>query len=197
MVPAAAMANGMRPPRQAPLLKAKLVVPPAQAMLLSRPRLLDLISQALKRPLTLLCAPAGFGKTTLLSAWVHETVDRPVVAWLGLDEDDRDPVRFFDYLRGALHQAGVGVARIPTAPLSGAGSPTAKDRMRSLVDDLAELDRPVVLVFDDYHTIDNPELDAALAFLVEHMPDQLRVIVATRRDPSLPLARWRTRQWMI
>jgi len=86
---------------QIPLLKAKLALPPVQAMSLSRPRLLDLMSEALQRPLTLLCAPAGFGKTTLLSAWVNEAVDRPAVAWVGLDEDDSDPVRFFDYLRGA------------------------------------------------------------------------------------------------
>src|SRR5215216_4026287 len=82
--------NGMRTPGQTLLLKAKLALPPAQPMSLSRPRLLDLMSGSLKRPLTLLCAPAGFGKTTLLSAWVNENVDRPDVAWLGLDEDDND-----------------------------------------------------------------------------------------------------------
>ncbi|WP_436299067.1 LuxR C-terminal-related transcriptional regulator [Variovorax paradoxus] len=178
------------------MLKAKLALPPAQPMSLSRLRLLDLISGSLKQPLTLLCAPAGFGKTTLLSAWINESVDRPAVAWLGLDEDDSDPVRFFDYLRGALQGANVGVGCSATAPLSGAGSPTPKDRMASLLDDLTELDHPVVLVLDDYQAIDNPELDAALTFLVEHLPEHLRLIVATRKDPQWPLSRWRTRQWI-
>ena len=181
---------------QIPLLKAKLALPPVQAMSLSRPRLLDLMSEALQRPLTLLCAPAGFGKTTLLSAWVNEAVDRPAVAWVGLDEDDSDPVRFFDYLRGALQGANVNVGRTAMAPLSGAGSPSPKDRMTSLLDDLTELDHSVVLVLDDYQAIENPELDAALSFLVEHLPEQLRLIVATRKDPQWPLPRWRTRQWV-
>ena len=143
------------------LLKAKLTLPPAPAMSLSRPRLLDLMSESVKRPLTLLGAPAGFGKTTLLSAWVNETVDRPDVAWLGLDEDDNDPVRFFDYLRGALQRANVDVGRTAMAPLSGAGSPSPKDRMTSLLDDVTELDHSVVLVLDDYHAINNPELDCS------------------------------------
>ena len=138
------------------MLKAKLTLPPAPPMSLSRPRLLDLMSESLKQPLTLLCAPAGFGKTTLLSAWVNETVERPDVAWLGLDEDDNDPVRFFDYLRGALQGANVDVGRTAMAPLSGAGSPTPKDRMTSLLDEVTELDHSVVLVLDDYHAIDNP-----------------------------------------
>ena len=186
----------MHTPVRRPLLKAKLALPPTPPMSLSRPRLLELMSEALKRPLTLLCAPAGFGKSTLLSGWANEAVDRPAVAWLGLDEDDRDPARFFDYLLAALHSAGLDVARTASVSLSGAGSPSPKDRMTSLLDDLAELNDPVVLVLDDYHAIDNPDLDAALAFLVEHTPEQLRVVVATREEPRLPLSRWRTRQWV-
>jgi LuxR family maltose regulon positive regulatory protein len=181
---------------QKSLLKAKLARPPLQPMSLSRPRLLELMSEALRRPLTLLCAPAGFGKSTLLSAWVNEAVDRPAVAWLGLDEDDRDPARFFDYLRGALQSAAVDVSSAAAGAHPGAAAPTAKDRMALLLDDLAELDHPVVLVLDDYHTIENAELDGALAFLVEHLPEHLRLVVATRTAPHFPLPRWRTRQWM-
>lgn len=186
----------MRTPAHRLLLKAKLALPPAPAMNLPRPRLLELISEALKRPLTLLCAPAGFGKSTLLSGWAHDAVDRPAVAWLGLDQEDSDPARFFDYLRGALQSAGVNVGRTAAGPHPVAGSPTAKDRMALLLDDLAELDHPVVLVLDDYHSIESCELDAALALLIEHLPEQLRVVVATREAPRLPLSRWRTRQWM-
>jgi len=165
-------------------------------MSLPRPRLLELMAQALKGPLTLVCAPAGFGKSTLLSGWANEAVDRPALAWLGLDEDDNDPARFFDYLRGALQSAGVDVGTLAAVTHPVAGSPTAKDRMASLLDDLAELDHPVVLVLDDYHAIENTELDAALAFLIEHLPDQLRLVVATREAPRLPLPRWRTKGWM-
>lgn len=185
----------MQTPFQRPLLRAKLALPPPQAMTLSRPRLLEMMSEALKHPLTLLCAPAGFGKSTLLSAWAHEAVDRPSVAWLGLDEDDNDPARFFDYLRSALRSAGIEIGGAAQAsPV--AGSPTPKDRMALLLDDLVELDHPVVLVLDDYHAIDNTEIDAALALLVEYVPDQLRMVITTRAAPQLPLSRWRARQWL-
>lgn len=184
------------PSAHRPLLKAKLALPPAPPMNLSRLRLMELMSEALTRPVTLLCAPAGFGKSTLLSAWSREAVDRPAVAWLGLDEDDSDPARFFDYIRAALQSAAVDVSRTAAASLPGSGAPGAKDRMALLLDDLAELDHPVVLVLDDYHTVDNAEIDAALAFLVEYLPEQLRLVLATREAPRLPLSRWRTRQWM-
>jgi LuxR family maltose regulon positive regulatory protein len=164
-------------------------------MSLSRPRLVELMSEALKRPLTLLCAPAGFGKSTLLSGWADEAVDLPAVAWLALEQDDNDPARFFDYLRGALLSAAVDVGGVAAGTPPGAGSPTAKDRMSLLLNDLAELDHPVVLVLDDYHSIENPDLDAALAFLVEHLPERLRLIVSTREVPRLPLPRWRTKGW--
>jgi ATP/maltotriose-dependent transcriptional regulator MalT len=181
-------------PRHAPLLKAKITLPPAQPLRVSRQRLLDLMSEALKRPFTLLSAPAGFGKTTLLSTWVNEADDRPDVAWLGLDEDDSEPVRFFDYLRTALQTVEPDVGGTAISPLSGMRTPTPKDLMTSLLGDLAKAAHPIALVLDDYHTIDNPDIDAALAFLVEHMPDHVRLILSTREDPRLPLARWRTRR---
>ena len=181
---------------QTSLLKAKLTLPPIHAMSVARPRLLELMSEALNWPLTLLCAPTGFGKSTLLSCWINEAVNRPAVAWLDLDEDDNEPVRFFDYVRAALQSAGVDVGRTAMGAFSGAGAPTAKDRMASLLGELTDLNHPVVLVLDDYHAVDNPELDAALAFLVERLPEQLRLLVSTREEPQLPLSRWRTRQWL-
>lgn len=165
-------------------------------MSLPRPRLQEQMSEALKRPLTLLCAPAGFGKSTVLSAWAHGAVDRPAAAWLGLDDQDNDPARFFEYLRGALQTLAVEVGGVASGAHPGAASPTATDRMALLLDHLVDLDRPVVIVLDDYQTIDNPEIDGALTFLVEHLPEQVRLVMATRTAPRMPLARWLTKGWM-
>lgn len=178
------------------LLKAKLARPLAPRMSLSRPRLLELLSDAIRRPFTLLCAPAGFGKSSLLSTWAAEAVDQPLAAWLVLDEEDNDPARFFDYVRGALRAAGIEIGGPAERAHPGAASPSAKDRMAVLLDDLGDLTQPVMLVLDDYHLVHNAELDTALAFLIEHAPEHLRLVMATREMPRFPLARWRTKEWM-
>ena len=163
---------------------------------LSRPRLLELLSIAICRPFTLLCAPAGFGKSSLLSTWAAEAVDQPIAAWLVLDEEDNDPARFFEYVRGALRGAGIDIGGPAARAHPGAASPSAKDRMALLLDDLADLTQPVMLVLDDYHLVRNAELDTAVAFLIEHAPENLRLVVSTRETPGFPLARWRTKEWM-
>lgn len=165
-------------------------------MSLSRPRLIALLNDALQRPLTLLCAPAGFGKSTLLSGWATEAVDRPALAWLTMDEDDNDPARFFAGLRAALRSAGADIGRSAAPPLSEAGAPSAKDQMSALLEDVFDLDHIVVLVLDDYQAIDHEGIDVSLAYLIDHLPDTLRVVVSTRQAPRLPLSRWRARQWV-
>jgi LuxR family maltose regulon positive regulatory protein len=150
----------------------------------------------MSRPFTLLCAPAGFGKSSLLSTWAAEAVDQPIAAWLVLDEEDNDPARFFEYVRGALRGAGIDIGGPAARAHPGAASPSAKDRMAVLLDDLADLTQPVMLVLDDYHLVRNAELDTAVAFLIEHAPENLRLVVSTRETPGFPLARWRTKEWM-
>jgi LuxR family maltose regulon positive regulatory protein len=156
-----------------------------------RPRLIARLNAGLHRKLTLLAAPAGFGKTTLLSAWVAGC-DRPV-AWLSLDNTDSEPARFLTYLVAAVRvvaaDIGEGVAQMLQSP----PPPPVQAILTALLNDIATLSHNFVLVLDDYHVIDAPAVDEALTFLIDHLPPQLHLVITTREDPQLPLARLRAR----
>jgi len=194
------------------LLRTKLLVPPLRPNLVSRPRLLAALDQGLANGcrLTLISAPAGFGKTTLVCEWVghlrsaagREGQRTPRIAWLSLDERDDDPARFLAYAVAALNQLdGVetAIGRGALAMLQSARPPPAEDVLTSLINDLAALPDEVLLILDDYHLIDTiPDdasagVDRALTFLLEHVPPQMHMVIATRVDPNLPLARYRAR----
>ncbi|UCH24524.1 MAG: AAA family ATPase [Trueperaceae bacterium] len=175
----------------APILATKLYLPPPRPKVVLRPRLTARLAAGLHRKLTLISAPAGFGKTTLVSEWLA-ACERPA-AWLSLDEGDNDLNQFLAYLVAALQTVaehlGQGVLEtlqspppVPTEPI-----------LIALVNELATLPNPLVLVLDDYHVIDAEPVDKALAFLLEHLPPQLHLIITTREDPRLPLARLRVR----
>ncbi len=175
-----------------PLLQTKLFVPPTQPSLVPRPRLLDKLSEGLYRKLTLISAPAGFGKTTLVSTWVAG-LERPT-AWLSLDEGDNDPARFLTYLVAALQTIaapiGLGVLGVLQSPQP----PPVQTVLTALLNDISTVPDPFTLVLDDYHVIDAKAIDTALAFLLEHLPPQMHLVIATREDPRLPLARLRARR---
>jgi LuxR family maltose regulon positive regulatory protein len=141
--------------------------------------------------LTLIAASAGFGKTTLVSAWLANC-GRPV-AWLALDEGDSDPVRFITYLIAALQtiHAGIGEGLLPI--LQSPQPPPLDALLTSLLNEVAVLPAQILLILDDYHVIDAQAVDQALTFLVEHQPPQLHLVITTREDPALPLARLRAR----
>jgi LuxR family transcriptional regulator, maltose regulon positive regulatory protein len=174
-----------------PLLATKTFVPRRRPRLVARARLRQRLDQVRTHRLTLLSAPAGFGKSTLLADWVAEC-GLPV-AWLGLDEADADPSRFFTYLVAALRtvlpEAGAGVL-----PMLGSPQPPPVEALATaLVNDLATAPSDIAVVLDDLHAVDSPAVDQALAFLVEHLPPQAHLVIATREDPALPLARLRAR----
>jgi LuxR family maltose regulon positive regulatory protein len=173
----------------APLLKTKLFVPPLRANAVTRPRLLTRLGTAEPGSVTIVSAPAGFGKTTLVSAWVAG-LDRPV-AWLSLDAGDGDPGRFLTYLVAALQTAIPGIGAGVLAVLGAPQPPPVEAVLTALVNELAAASGPLVLVLDDYHTVDNAAIDEAIAFLIAQMPPQLQLVIATREDPALPLARLR------
>jgi len=156
-----------------------------------RPRLSERLNKGLQRQLTLISAPAGFGKTTLVSEWVA-TCERPV-AWLSLDEGENDPARFLAYLVAALQTIastiGAGVVGVLQAPQP----PPTEAILTALLNDITTIPDHFVLVLDDYHVIDARPIDAALTFLLEHLPPQMHLVIATREDPQLPLARLRAR----
>jgi LuxR family maltose regulon positive regulatory protein len=174
-----------------PILATKLYLPSPRPSVIRRPRLLERLSAGLSRNLTLLSAPAGFGKTTLLSDWLVAS-PRPV-AWLSLDEGDTDPARLLTYLVAAVQtvasSCGAGVLGLLASP-----QPLPMEALlTNLVNDFASLPERLVLVLDDYHRSATPAVDQALTFLLEHLPPQLHVVLATREDPQLPLARLRVR----
>jgi LuxR family maltose regulon positive regulatory protein len=141
--------------------------------------------------LTLVSAPAGFGKTTLVGEWVA-ACGRPV-AWLSLDAGDSDPSRFLAYLVAALQTVAPGVANGVLAVLGSPQPPPLEWTLTALLNGLATIPGEIVLVLDDYHVLDARPVDDALAFLVEHLPPQVHLVIASREDPALPLARLRAR----
>ena len=172
------------------LLATKLHVPGPRLGLVARPRLVAALDEGLARGLVLVCAPAGFGKTALLADWVR-SAGRPV-AWLSLDAADDDPARFWRHVVAALDRARPGIAE-RAGPLLGPPAPASFEGLvTALVNDLAQAgEDAVLLVLDDYHLIDAPPVHTPLAFLLEHLPPGLRLVLASRSDPPLPLARLR------
>ena len=215
-----------------PILATKLYIPPPRPKAVRRPRLIERLSEGLSagHKLSLISAPAGFGKTTLVSEWVSERVTdeggglkeeenlhpssltpapragesvlHPTkVAWLSLDDGDNDPTRFLTYLVAALQTlalsevegivAGIGAGVL--AALQSPEPPPAEALLTVLINEIATLPENFVLVLDDYHVIEAKPVDDALAFLVDHLPPQMHLVIATREDPRLPLARLRAR----
>ncbi|GAB4508289.1 MAG: LuxR C-terminal-related transcriptional regulator [Anaerolineae bacterium] len=174
-----------------PILATKLHIPLPRPDLVQRPRLMTHLNAGLHRKLTLVSAPAGFGKTTLLSTWLAES-GHPA-AWLSLEAGDSDPVQFLTYMVAALQTADGSIGQTVLDALHTSQPPTLDALLTPLLNDLAALPDRLVLVLDDYHVIESNEVDQALAFLLEHLPPQLHMVIATREDPQLPLARLRVR----
>lgn len=192
-----------------PLLQTKLYIPPVRpasssglrARLVSRPRLLERLNAGLDRKLTLISAPAGFGKTTLVSEWVGSLrsdaakKDRSVrgTAWFSLDENDNDPARFLSYLVAALQTIEASIGPGVLSAFQSPQPPLAEAVLTSLINDMAILPGRIILVLDDYHLIKAGSIHEAITFLLDHLPPQMHVVIATREDPHLPLARLRVR----
>lgn len=179
-----------------PILASKLYLPPARPKFVPRPRLIQRMHQGLHHKLTLISAPAGFGKSTLAGEWVTAS-GRPV-GWLLLDEGDNDPTRFFAYLVAALKTVTdkTGPATFGAEVLGLLESPQpapAESIVTALLNEIAAIPDNFILVLDDYHAIDTQETNNALAFLLGHLPPQMHLVITTREDPNLPLARLRVR----
>ncbi|HEX5524072.1 MAG TPA: helix-turn-helix transcriptional regulator, partial [Pedococcus sp.] len=179
-----------------PLIATKLYVPKLRADLVARPRLLERLRRAGSR-LTLVSAPAGFGKTTLLAEWLGTTPgDDRAVAWVSLEPSDNEPASFWTYVVTALEGA---VPTVGSGALELLGSaPLATDLvLTTLLNELAAAPGEVWLVLDDYHLVDNHDVGEGMAFLLEHLPPHVHVVLSTRADPALPLARFRVRGQLV
>src|SRR5574341_1291601 len=174
-----------------PILATKLYIPTPRAKIVFRPRLIDRLNNGMHRRLTLISAPAGSGKTTLVSEWIA-SCEKPI-AWLSLEEGDNDLTRFLTYFITALQtispKIGAGALRM----LQSAQPPPTESVLNILLNDIVAIPDDVILVLDDYHLIDSKVIDQALAFLLEHLPPQMHLVMTTREDPNLPLARLRAR----
>jgi len=175
-----------------PLLTTKLHVPRLRPERISRPRLVERLESGLSRPLTLISAPAGFGKTTLVAEWLASS--RRPSAWLSLDEQDNDPTRFLAYLTAALRaiEDEAGQATMTTLTLAGPQA-SLPALMPQLVNEISAIPEEFILVLDDYHLLTSQPIHTGVGILVDHLPACMHLVLVTRADPPLPLARLRAR----
>jgi LuxR family maltose regulon positive regulatory protein len=173
------------------LLRTKLFIPRPRKNLVSRPRLIECLNAGLDKKLTLIAAPAGFGKTTLLSEWIPQSPR--CVTWLSLDEDDNDPVKFWAYfiksVQGLQDELGAGAFSLLQSPQT----LPINSILTTLINDIIAFPDAFSIVLDDYHIIDSKAIHEGLTFLIEHQPVNMHLIITTRMDPPLPLARLRAK----
>lgn len=178
-----------------PILATKLYIPPARPKGVVRERLLGLLDAGLRRKLTLISAPAGFGKTSLVSEWLMRC--QTPCAWLSLDEMDNHPPRFLAYLitslRGLFPHIGEGVLSALQAPQP----PPTEIILTGLLNEISAINHHFLVVLDDYHVLESAQIDQILTFLIEYMPPQMHLVITTREDPNFPLARLRARNQLV
>jgi LuxR family maltose regulon positive regulatory protein len=178
------------------LLATKLNIPPARPQVINRPRLLERLQEGLKYNFILISAPAGFGKTTLLSEWARQNKPKLHTAWLSLDKGDNDPVRFWDYFIAALTtiRSNIGEKILPW--LHSSHLPSYESLLNLLINEVSGIPGNFIAVLDDYHLIESQHIHDGITYLLEHMPVQMNLVIATRADPPLPLAHFRGKGMM-
>lgn len=173
------------------ILTTKLQAPHAHGGLTPRPHLTARLHAGLDGILTLICAPAGFGKTTLLSEWLTEY--EPIVAWLSLDPDDNTPARFFKHLIAAIQTVHTTSGESTHVALHSASAPPYRPLLVALINEITALPQPLVLALDGYHLITSETIHHSIGFLLDSQPQQLHLVIASRSEPPWPLARMRLR----
>ena len=173
------------------LLSTKLYRPQPPAGLVPRSRLIKRLDEDAAKKVLLISAPAGFGKTTILSAWIQER--KLPAAWLSLDAEDNDPTQFLIYVVAALRAVNSDFGGTPLALLQATPPTPLQDVLVALINELAEIPNDSYLFLDDYHLIETEEVHTALAYLVEHLPQKIHITFSSRSDPPLPLSRLRAR----
>jgi LuxR family maltose regulon positive regulatory protein len=178
-----------------PLLRTKFFIPTVRLRQVARPAIIERINDCLNKALILVSAPAGFGKTTLLAEWAAQT-DSPI-AWLSLDSGDNDPHRFVSYLISALSGALPNLKTSTSLLLQSPQPIPLQTILASLINDLIEQSHPLTVVLDDYQFIENQAVNEVVTYLLDNHPPQMHLVIATRSDPALPLARLRGRDQLV
>ena len=176
------------------ILRTKLNRPLVRAKWVQRSRLIARLDEGLSMRVTLICTPAGFGKTTLAAQWLDKVL-RPSV-WLSLDKSDSDPERFLRYVVAAIQTAVPDFGSRMEPALSSPHFPPLEYLADMIVSDLTELEKPLVIVFDDYHTIVSDEVQKIIGQVVQHLPENIHLVISTRMDPPWSMARWRLQRWL-
>ncbi len=181
-----------------PLLETKLYVPRLRRGLVARPRLIERMGRGAESRLTLISAPAGFGKSTLVAEWLAAApTSGPSAAWLSLDRADNQPAIFWAYLVAAVQTVAPGVGARALSLLQEPQPPAIETILTSLLNELGAVPDDLVLVLDDYHVIDAQDINDAMTYLLEHLPHHIHLVITTRADPALPLARLRARGELV
>ena len=178
------------------LLQTKLYIPSFRDTLIHRPQLIAKLEEKQSCKLILLSAPAGYGKTTLITEWINHLEKERPVCWLSLDEDDSDPVQFFVYLAAAVRPLTDIQTSLPQLLQSPQPLP-AKQLMAAFVNDVTPVPTPFYFILDDYHAIESTDIDKAVAFLLDYMPPKMTLVITSRTDPGFPISRLRARGEMI
>ena len=179
-----------------PLVRTKLFIPRLRRGLVPRPRVSERLDAAAEAKLVVISAPPGFGKTTAVAAWLERAREGSAVAWLSLDEGDRDPVPFWTSVLAAVRAAAPGVGDGVLEALQ-QERPAIEPLLAGMLNELDDLGRDLFLVLDDYHLADGPAITDGMVFLLDHLPPSVHVVLTTRADPSLPLARLRARGELV
>ncbi|MEP6980612.1 MAG: helix-turn-helix transcriptional regulator, partial [Nakamurella sp.] len=183
------------------MLETKFHLPRARPGAVLRPRLIELLDRGTAATLTLISAPTGFGKTTLLAQWLERralgTPGGPSVAWLSLDAGDNDARSFGSYLVSALRTVAPDAGTDELAQLHAADPPPITRLLTTLLNDIGGLTSDLALVLDDYHVIESREVHDAVAYLLDHAPPRMHLVITSRTDPPVPLARLRARGELV
>ena len=190
------------------LLHTKLMPPRLPSAVVPRQELLARLDAGLTKKVILVMAPTGFGKTTLVRAWMNERLkaeggkkkdkpQSPRFAWVTLDDHDNDPVRFWTYVCSALRTVDPSLGKVTLSLLASPQPPSFEALLTPLVNDLTRCEQPAVLVLDDYHIVKSAEVNAGLSFLIQHLPESLQLVLLTRSDPGLPLGILRARDELV
>lgn len=185
-----------------PLIRSKLSAPQIRAGLVARPQLFRQLEEGTSAPFTLVCAPAGYGKTALLTDWIahlKEDLNSPnlIIGWVSLDNEDNDPIHFLTYLVAAIETGDAEISIDARRMLQSNTEPPIQTILSVLINDLERLALPIFIVLDDYHAITNKIIHESMAFFLDHLSSNVHLILATRSDPPIPLARLRIRRQMV